>query len=90
MKNDSLSILFLGKEDDKFCEKAQCFVKNNFKNSDVFLGKWGDSFPDRINSWQGDYIISYLSRWIIPNSILSRARKAAINFHPGSPEYPGV
>ena len=40
--------------------------------------------------WSGDYIISYLSPWVLPRAILEKASKAAINFHPGPPEYPGI
>ena len=34
--------------------------------------------------------MSYLSRWIVPTEVLAAARLAAINFHPGPPEYPGT
>jgi methionyl-tRNA formyltransferase len=54
------------------------------------VGNWGDPFPKTAASWSGDYIISYLSRWIVPPNVIGRARIAAINFHPGPPEYPGV
>jgi methionyl-tRNA formyltransferase len=37
-----------------------------------------------------DYIISFLYTKIIPEDILKNARFAAINFHPGPPEYPGT
>ncbi|MBI3318264.1 MAG: hypothetical protein HYZ90_03830 [Candidatus Omnitrophica bacterium] len=43
---------------------------------------------DRPGPW--DYLISYLSPWIIPREILERSLVAAINFHPGPPEYPGI
>ncbi len=54
------------------------------------LGKWGEPLPGEIQSWEGDYIVSYLSRWVVPDALLKRAGKAAINFHPASPEYPGI
>ena len=54
------------------------------------LGKWGDPLPDEIRQWEGDYLISYLSRWVVPEELLKHAKKAAINFHPASPEYPGI
>ncbi len=46
--------------------------------------------PAEINDWSGDYIISYLCRWIVPRSVIDAADKAAINFHPASPDYPGI
>ena len=84
----SLSILFLGKNDD-YCNKALKFVNENFENVASYLGKWGDPLPEDIGWWKGDYIISYLSRWIVPVSLINRSKRA-INFHPGSPSYPGV
>lgn len=54
------------------------------------LGRWGDPLPERARRWEGDYIVSYLSRWVIPASVLGRARAAAINFHPASPDFPGI
>src|SRR5262249_3704768 len=44
--------------------------------------------PDAAAAWTGDLIVSYLARWIVPGPLLARAA-IAINFHPGSPEYPG-
>jgi methionyl-tRNA formyltransferase len=85
------SILFIGKKDDFYCEKAAEFVTLHFPEHKIVLGKRNDVFPENItSSWQGDYIISYLSPWIISEDLLKSAGKAAINFHPGPPEYPGI
>lgn len=83
-------ILFLGKDKDEHCSKALEFVKRNFKDVTTYLGKWGDPLPENIGFWDGDYIISYLSRWVVPEHLLNSARIAAINFHPASPDYPGI
>src|SRR5262249_46990407 len=37
-----------------------------------------------------DYLFSFLSPAIIPENLLTRVTKAAINFHPAPPEHPGV
>ena len=37
-----------------------------------------------------DYMISYIGPWVIPKEMLNMVRLAAINFHPGPPEYPGI
>jgi methionyl-tRNA formyltransferase len=66
------------------------FVKRNFEKTVYFLSEWGDPLPEDIDRWTGDYIISYLSRWIIPEHIIKKAKKAAVNFHPASPDYPGI
>ena len=89
-KKSKKSILFLGKKEDKNTIKASEYIVSNFEIKEIHLGKWGDPFPKSLSSWKGDYIISYLSRWILPQGLLDKAKNAAINFHPASPDYPGV
>ncbi|MBT5559958.1 MAG: hypothetical protein HOJ88_08690 [Proteobacteria bacterium] len=84
------SILLLGKKDDEGCAKAVDFVETHFSKVEVHLGSWGDPLPDSVELWEGDYIFSYLSRWVLPAIIIEKARVAAINFHPASPDYPGI
>ena len=90
MKETNYSVLFLGKQADSHCEKALAFCRLNFKITTACIGNWGDPLPKDITQWEGDYIISYLSRWVVPTFLLKRAKNAAINFHPGSPNYPGI
>ena len=91
MKHDQkYSILFLGKEDDPYCRRALEYCEKAFGATTHCLGRWGEPLPEAACTWKGDYIISYLSRWVIPSEILSRARRAAVNFHPASPDYPGI
>jgi methionyl-tRNA formyltransferase len=88
MINKIRSVLFLGKANDGHVDKAVEFCRLNFPEVEVCLGKWDEPLPKAARLWQGDCIISYLSRWIIPADLLKRAR-TAINFHPGPAEYPG-
>src|SRR5512147_2087879 len=90
MDNNRLSLLFLGKADDPDCARALEYCQANFAPVASCLGKWADPLPPAIQEWDGDYIISYLSRWVVPEALLKRARKAAINLHPASPQYPGI
>lgn len=90
MSIEQSRILFLGKKKDDYCLKALRFCQNNFGDVVAHLGTWGDRLPEDIGFWDGDYIISYLSRWVIPEYLLKKAKFAAINFHPASPDYPGV
>jgi methionyl-tRNA formyltransferase len=85
-----LSLLFLGKADDPYCERALAYCQSHFHPVVSCLGRWGDALPEEARSWRGDYIISYLSRWIVPATLLASAGKAAINLHPASPAYPGI
>lgn len=86
----SPSILFIGKSKDFYGEQAMAFIKLHFPTHRIILGNRDKRFPEDTGWWEGDYIISYLSPWIIPESLLNRANKASINFHPGPPEYPGI
>ena len=90
MTKNNFSLLFLGKADDPYCTRALKFCQQNFAKVSYALGKWGDPLSDDIRRWEGDYIISFLSRWVVPEDVLNRAKKAAINFHPASPDYPGI
>ena len=90
MNKPTFSLLFLGKAEDPDCARALQFCQQVFAPVTYCLGKWGDPLPLDIQAWEGDYIVSYLSRWVVPDTLLKRARKAAINFHPASPEYPGI
>jgi len=84
------SILFLYKANDPDGARALSFCQEHFNDVTACIGVWGDPLPENARNWEGDYIISYLSRWVVPEFLLKRARKAAINFHPASPEYPGI
>lgn len=83
------NILFLGKKDDDNTLKALEFCQHNFEHVDNYLGGWEDKWPEAVEWLEPDYTISYLSRWKIPEVLLRRTKKAAINFHPAPPEYPG-
>ena len=85
------SILFLSKNrKDAFAENALSFVTQHFPNHKIVLGNQGQDLPDVVRDCEVDYLISYLSPWIIPQAVLKKAKVAAINFHPGPPEYPGI
>jgi methionyl-tRNA formyltransferase len=89
-EKSQMKILFLGKEKDEHCSKAVNFINKNCTDVTVYLGGWGDPLPEGVGLWNGDYIISYLSRWVVPEWLINKAKIAAINFHPASPDYPGI
>lgn len=90
MSKRNPSILFLGKAQDPYCARALDFCRERFSQVTACLGIWGDPLPEAARAWQGDHIISYLSRWVVPAYLLERARGACFNFHPASPAYPGI
>jgi methionyl-tRNA formyltransferase len=85
-----MEILFIGKKNDPNAKIASEYLKQIFPKTKIVFGIRGEKFPEDLPWWKGDYIFSYLSPWIIPNSLLERAEKGAINWHPGPPEYPGI
>ena len=87
---EDLEILFLSKKDNEYAGRAADFVRANFRKSTIFSGDRRKPLPEEILSWKGDLLISFISSWILPEKLLSAASMAAINFHPGSPEYPGT
>lgn len=90
MKN--LKVLMFSKKSNIFCDYAESLLKCNFKANEFLSirGNVGDKLDDELYLHKPEYVISFISPWIIPKSLLDCAQKAAINFHPGSPEYPGT
>ncbi|MEE2822299.1 MAG: formyltransferase family protein [Acidobacteriota bacterium] len=83
-------ILFFGRSK---CEASKKILsqmhRNGFDVTYVKSNHRGESLPEDVQSWDGDYIICFRSHFILPDSLLKKARIAAINFHPAPPEYPG-
>lgn len=95
MTKSSKSVLFFGKKNSWSIDFCLDFLRNNFDSIERYLGQrqskvTDPEFPREADQQEWDLIISFLSPWIIPGWLLRRARLAAINFHPGPPEYPGV
>jgi len=91
MRGGKMSILLFSKRrEDFYFQKAYDFIKLNCEDVVLVQGLPGEPFPREYLSWEGDYILSYLCPWVLPAEILQKAKKAAINFHPGPPQYPGT
>ena len=60
-EGENISVLFIGKKNDYYCEQAIEFVKLHFREVDIELGKRGEPFPEETGWWKGAYIFSYLS-----------------------------
>lgn len=82
----------LSKKKNIFCDYAEMILKSYFKANEFLSirGNVGDCLDEELYWYRPQYIISFVSPWIIPQSLLNSAQKAAINFHPGSPDYPGT
>jgi methionyl-tRNA formyltransferase len=83
------SILLISKTDPP-CRAAQRFLLAHAPDTLIVEGGRDEPLPDAVRRWSGEYLLSFLGPWIIPDSVLSRASIAAVNFHPGPPAYPGI
>lgn len=89
---DNLQVLMLSKKRNIFCDYAETILKSYFKANEFLSvrGNIGDYLDTELYWYNPQYIISFVSPWIIPENLLNSAQKAAINFHPGPPDYPGT
>lgn len=89
---NDLRVLMFSKKGNAFCDYAEAILKSNFKEDEIlsFRGNMGDPFDSNLLTCRPEYIISFVSPWIIPKNLLDIVQKASINFHPGSPNYPGT
>ncbi len=85
-----ISILFICKKDNEYAQRASAWLRSHFNKVEIFEGRRSDKLPDSVLNWKGDLLISFISPWVYPPTLLSAASLAAINFHPGSPDYPGT
>lgn len=84
-----MSILFLAK-DKPFARDAADLIQTHIPDTQVFFGDREQPIPSIAYQRKFDYILSYISPWILPVNVLVNAKCAAINFHPGPPSYPGI
>lgn len=85
-----MKICFLTKKEKPGVEEAINITEKITSNIDVYDGSLSNSFPSVIIEKQYDFLISYISTWIVPKVVLEKTKRWNINFHPGSPEYPGI
>lgn len=89
-ENNQLSVLFLCKKENIYAQRAAAWLAVHFPNALIFSADRTEPLPEHVLNWSGDVIISFISSWVLPGPLLENARIAAINFHPGSPDYPGT
>lgn len=93
MKNQNLnlkSVLFFGRAKCNLSESILDQLKNfGFDVTYLQSTKRGQKLPEDILNWEGDFILCFRSLFILPKKLIQKAKIAAVNFHPGPPEYPG-
>jgi methionyl-tRNA formyltransferase len=85
-----MKILFLSKDADALAAAAAEHVRAHVRELEAHACRRGQPFPKIQTDGDFDYVLSYLCPLVVPADVLSRASIAALNFHPGPPEYPGI
>ena len=86
-----MKILLLTKR-NFWCDEVKNFLFTHFEEQNIKVYSSNEKYkkiPEEILKEEGDLLISFLSPWIIPATLLKKF-ELAINFHPGPPEYPGT
>lgn len=84
------SVLFFGRSDCPYSKAFRDSLENlGFAVQDVWSHRRGVHLPDEVHDWNGDYIFCFRSYYILPDWLIVKANQAAVNIHPGPPEYRG-
>lgn len=86
------SVLFLGRSKCTHTKKIKSFLKKKtLKFQYIESKKYGEKFDiNSIRYKKFDFIFSFRSFFILKKNLLNKCSIAAINFHPGPPEYRGI
>ena len=84
------SVLFFGRKGDEKSKKCIKHLKDlEFDVSVIWSSKRNEKLPEDIGCIEVDYILCYRSHFILPKFLIESPKLYSINFHPGSPKYPG-
>ena len=83
--------LFMGRNDCLYSNKIKRLLEKSSKKFYYFeSSRIGEKINKKYLKLNYDYIFCFRSFYILKNNILNKVNNAAINFHPGPPEYPGL
>ena len=89
--NDLGVVLFMGKSSCFYSNKIRQLLEKSSRKFYYFgSNKIGEKIHKKYLKLNYDYIFCFRSFYILKNNILKKVSKAAINFHPGPPEYRGT
>lgn len=88
-----IKILFIGELNCSYSKKNLAYLKNNYPTAKIKVF-WSPKdrqakIPKSIINWTGDIILCYRCYQLIPSNLIKSASLFAVNFHPGTPNYPG-
>lgn len=83
-------VLFMGRKNCLYSKKIKKFLRKNSKKLYYFeSNKINESIHKKYLNLKYDYIFCFRSFYILKKNLLSKVKKAAINFHPGPSKYRG-
>ena len=84
-------VLFMGRNGCFYSNKIKKLLEENSKKFYcIESNKIRKKIPKKYLRLNYDYIFCFRSFYILKDNILNKVNKAAINFHPGPPEYRGI
>ena len=88
--DQNLKVLFLGRARCEFSTRCVKLLEEMGLELTIVLSesRKQDLFS-HVAEWHGDYLLSFRNLYVVPKALLDQASVAAVNFHPGPPEYPG-
>lgn len=86
-----LKVLLLAREKCAYSEDVAKILESDSRISltKYMTENFFEMMPADILAWRGDYMFSFRSPTVVPQSLLDRSAVAAVNFHPGPVDYPG-
>ena len=86
------SVLYFGRKDCFYSSKIREFLKKSSKKFYYIESDFKNKKINKkiINNLSIDYIFCFRSFYILKGDLIKKTRVAAINFHPGPPEYRGI
>lgn len=86
----TLKVLFIGRKSCDFSDRCVKLLEQIGCELTVLLSdNREDDLSSQVTEWHGHYLFSFRNLYIVPRALLDRVSIAAVNFHPGPPEYPG-
>ena len=84
-------VLFMGRNDCSYSNRIKRLLKKSSKKFYYFeSSRIGEKIDKKYLRFNYDYIFCFRSYYILKNNLLNKVNNAAINFHPGPPEYRGT
>ena len=82
-------VLFIG-DGSGWSFLAATQLRRICRQVDAIFWDYGTPCPQEHLKWEGDWIFAFKADLVLPEKVLSKASKGALNFHPAPPSYRGV